>query len=329
MALRVGIVGAGWIATDHRVALEQLGHEVAAVCDVDRGRAHALTRGRARVYTDWRELLEAEELDALWVATPPREHAGPAVAALERGLPVYLEKPLARTLEDGQTIVDAWRRTGGVCAIGYQWHAAEALERLRDELGGQEIALLLGQSIGPTAPRPWFLERAGGGGNLLERGSHQLDLVRAVAGAVESARAVASPVLLAQAEGERGDIEDAATLLLRCASGAVATVVVAWTREGQPGTYSLDVVASEATLHLELDPWFRLSGRAGGREVESRMTVHPFERSVARFLEAAQARDPGRVFCTPDDALETLRAALACERSLLEGGRAVELAEVA
>ncbi len=82
MALRVGIVGAGWIATDHRVALEQLGHEVAAVCDVDRGRAHALTRGRARVYTDWRELLEAEELDALWVATPPREHAGPAVAAL-------------------------------------------------------------------------------------------------------------------------------------------------------------------------------------------------------------------------------------------------------
>ncbi len=329
MALRVGIVGAGWIAADHRVVLERLGHEVTAVCDLDRGRADRLTRGRARVYADWRELLEAEELDAVWVTTPPREHAGPAVAALERGLPVYLEKPIARTLADGRAIVDAWRRTGGVCAIGYQWHAAEALERLRDVLAGQELALLLGQSIGPTASRPWFLERAGGGGNLLERGSHQLDLVRAVAGTVASAQTVASPVLLAQGEGERGDIEDAATLLLRCASGAVATVVVAWTRQGQPGTYSLDAVASEATLHLELDPRFRLSGRVGGRDVESGMTVHPFERSVARFLEAAREHDQGRVFCTPDDALETLRTALACERSLLEGGRAVELAEVA
>jgi predicted dehydrogenase len=325
--LQVGIVGAGWIAADHRVVLEKLGHEVAAVCDVDRERAEALTRGRARTYADWHDLLEREELDAVWVATPPRHHAGPAVAALERGLPVYLEKPVARTLDDAEAIVEAWRRTGGVCAVGYQWHATEALERLREEIDGQELALLLGQSIGPTASRPWFLERAGGGGNLLERGSHQLDLVRAVAGEVASAQVVASPVLLAQGEGERGDIEDAATLILRHASGATATIVVAWTREGQPGRYSLDAVASEATLHLELDPRFTLTGRAGGRDVESGMTVHPFERSVARFLEAAAAGDPGRVFCTPADALETLRVALACERSLLEGGSVVELAD--
>ena len=59
------------------------------------------------------------------------------------------------------------------------------------------------------------------------------------------------------------------------------------------------------------------------------MTVHPFERSVARFVEAVRAGDPGRVFCAPRDALGTLLTALACERSLLEGGRSVELAEVA
>ena len=58
------------------------------------------------------------------------------------------------------------------------------------------------------------------------------------------------------------------------------------------------------------------------------MTVHPFERSVARFLEAVEAGDPARVFCAPRDALGTLATALACERSLLEGGRAVELSQV-
>ena len=59
------------------------------------------------------------------------------------------------------------------------------------------------------------------------------------------------------------------------------------------------------------------------------MTVHPFERSITRFVEAV--RDPrlrGAVFCTPRDAIETLATALACERSVLDGGRVVEVTEV-
>ena len=329
MALRIGIIGAGWIATDHRVVLEKLGHKVAAVCDLDHDRADALTRGRAHVYEDWQELLDTEELDALWVATPPLHHAGATIAAFERGLPVYLEKPIARTMDDANTIVSTWERTGAVCAVGYQWHATEALETMRDTLADQQLAALLGVSVGPTAARPWFLERAGGGGNILERGSHQLDLARAVAGEVQSAQTIASQVLLAQGEGEHGDIEDAATLILRFVNGAVGTIVVAWTRQGQPGTYSLDVIASDATLHLELDPWFRLTGRVGDRAIETSMSVHPFERSVARFVEAVLTGNPGAVFCTPPDARGTLRTALACERSLVDGGRVVELEEIA
>jgi hypothetical protein len=59
------------------------------------------------------------------------------------------------------------------------------------------------------------------------------------------------------------------------------------------------------------------------------MSVHPFERSVARFADAVRESAPETVFCTPRDARETLRTALACERSLLDGGRVVELAEIA
>ena len=325
----MAIIGAGWIAADHRAALANLGHELVAVCDVDRPRAEALAHGTAVVYEDWRELLEHEQLDALWVATPPRLHAEPAIAAFERGLPIYLEKPIARTLEDADAIVEAWQRTGSVCAVGYQWHAVEALETLGAEIAGQRVAALLGISIGPTASRQWFLERAGGGGNVLERGSHHLDLLRSVAGEVEAVQVVASAVELAQSESERrGDIEDAATLLLRFANGAVGTIVVAWTREGHPGRYSLDVLAEEATLHLELDPWFRLTGRSRDHEVDVGMQVHPFERSIRRFVDAVSAGDPAGVFCTPADARETLRTAVACERSLVEDGRVVALSEL-
>ena len=327
--LRIGVIGAGWIATDHMLVLKKLGHEVVAVCDVDAARAAEVAPEGARTYTAWEELLSNETLDAVWVSTPPLHHRAPAVAAMEQGVPVYLEKPIARTLEDARAVVETAERTGAVCAVGYQWHATEALEKLREALGDEPVGYLWGVSVGPTAARPWFLDRKGGGGNLLERGSHQLDLQRAVAGDVASVQVAASPVLLAQSElDEHGDIEDSATIVLRFEREAVGTVLLAWTRQGQPGSYSLDVLAPKATLHVELDPAFTLTGQVGDDRIKETMTVHPFERSVMRFLGAVERHDPTHVFCTPRDALGTLATALACERSLLEGGRTVELAEV-
>ena len=247
---------------------------------------------------------------------------------MERGLPVFLEKPIARTLEDARAIADATERAGVVCAIGYQWHATEALEHLIAALGDQPVAYLWGVSVGPTAARSWFLERSGGGGNLLERGSHQLDLQRAVAGEVESVQVAATSIHLAQSEIDPGDIEDAATMTLRFANGAVGTVILAWTTQGQPGAYTLDVLAPSATLHIKLDPAFTLTGQVGDVRIKETMVVHPFERAIARFVDAVEAGTPNAVFCTPRDAIGTLATALACERSLLEGGRSVEVAEV-
>lgn len=319
--LRFGLVGAGWIARDHVAALEEIGgSELVAVCDVDAGRAEELARPTgARVYTDWVQLLAGEELDALWVCTPPLAHRGPAVAALERGVHVYLEKPIARTLEDAAAIVAAADESAAVCAVGYQWHAIEALGDVRAALDGQEIGLLVGRSIGPTQGRPWFLDRAQGGGNVLERGSHHIDLMRAVGGEVVEVQAAASEVALAQGAGERGDIEDAAALVLRFAGGGIGTILVAWTRDGLPRLYTLDVVASEATLHLTLDPEFSLRGTSRGSPVEAASRRHPFQRGIARFLEAVEAGDPTRVFCSPADAAGTLAVAVACEEALASG----------
>ena len=319
--VRVGIVGAGWIAGDHVAILRGLAEaEVVALCDLDREKAARLAPPGARLYDSWEALLGQETLDALWVCTPPLAHRSPAVAALERGIPVFLEKPVARTLEDAEAIVEAWERSGSVCAVGYQWRATEALESMREAVEGQEVALLLAKSFGPTQARPWFLERAKGGGNVLERASHQVDLVRAVGGEVVSVQAEAASVFLAQSTGERGDIEDAAVITLRLAGGAVASVVIAWTREGHPGLYSLDVLASDATLSLVLDPEFRLEGVSRGRRVEARSATHPFQRQIARFLEAVRTGDPAGVFCTPAAALGTLAACAAAERSLASGG---------
>jgi predicted dehydrogenase len=318
--MRVAVIGAGWIAADHVDVLTKRDDvELAAVCDVDRSRAERLAPEGANVYERWEDVLEREQAEAVWICTPPLAHREPALAALEAGVHVYLEKPVARTPDDAAAIVEAAAASDAVIAIGYQWHATEVLDDLRSALEGQQIALLAGHSIGPTGSRPWFLDRRQGGGNVLERGSHQIDLVRTVAGEVARVQAAGSRVLLGQAEGAAGDIEDAATLVLQLESGAVATIVVAWTREGQPRRYDLDVVAEEATLSLTLDPEFSLRGVSGGAQVDAQSVQHPFERSIARFLEAARTGDRTAVFCTPADAARTLAVARACEEALATG----------
>jgi myo-inositol 2-dehydrogenase / D-chiro-inositol 1-dehydrogenase len=320
--LAVGIIGAGWMAHSHARALGSLeGAGLAAVCDTDRERAEELAGANgARVYADWRDMLDNEDLGALIVAIPPLAHRDPTVEALTRGLPVYLEKPIARTLDDAAVIVEAAERTGTVCAVGYQWHALDLLDDVRQVLEGDQIGITVGTSIGPTQSRPWFLDRRAGGGNLLERGSHHIDLARAVGGDVASVQAAASRVRLARSAGaDEGDIDDALTILLEMASGALATILVAWTRPGQPGTYALDIVASDSTLRLNLDPDFTLTGVSHDRPVTRRAASQPLERSLSRFIAAVAARDPSAVPCTPPDAAATLAAAVAAERALETG----------
>jgi predicted dehydrogenase len=321
--LRVAVVGLGWIGEAHLADLAgRPDVTVTAVCDVDPAKAASCAeRHGARAFTDLETLLAQEELDAVWICTPPRHHLAPTLRALERGVPVYLEKPVARNAEDALAIVEAVDRSGLVCAVGYQWHALEVLDTLRAELSGQRVGYLLNHSIGPTAARSWFLDRDEGGGNLLERGSHHIDLVRAVAGEVTAVRAVAGEVRIARPQARDQDIDDALTLILHLAGGGVATLAIAWTQDDAPGSYGMDVVASDSTLHLALDPHFRLTGRSRGKEVDVTAEHTPFTRSNSRFLAAVRAADPSAVACTPADALATLRVALAGEEALASGER--------
>jgi len=321
--LRAGIIGAGWIGRRHADTLSRRDDvKVTAVCDFDRGRAVQVAEtSQARVFTDWREMLDTGALDLLWVCTPPRSHAGPAVAALEQGLPVYLEKPIARSPEDAARIVSAAESGRAVCAVGYQWRAVDILGDLRDALASRTVGCLVGQSVGGTESRPWFLSKAEGGGNLLERGSHHIDLARALAGEVASVQAAESAVRLAPRPLGDGtdDVTDAVTMLLHFESGGLGTIVVAWTSADLPASYWVEVTAADAAFRLDLDPDFRLSGVADGSHVAARARGKPFEESVGRFLAAAKAGDPSLVFCTPADAARTLAVAVAAEDALRTG----------
>ena len=337
--MRVGLIGAGAIALRH---LEVLGPRddavVAAICDTDLARARGVAgRHGAEAYESWQAMLDDAPLDALFVCTPPFGHAEPVIAALARRLPVYVEKPLARTEEDGLAIVEAWQESPTVCAVGYQWRSLDVVDRLRGALAGGAPGMLVSRSFGPTeggsldvvsgaagTRAAWFTDPARSGGILFELGSHDIDLQIAIAGPVRAVQAQAASGRLALAGAPRGPLRDAVSVLLRFESGALGTIQVAWTDAQVPPVYSLDVHSHEAALELVLDPVFRLHGRAGGETVEATAAEDPRVSTVDRFLTAVRNGDR-RVPCSPADALHTLRVALACERAI-ESGETVLIA---
>ena len=211
----------------------------------------------AHAYASWEEMLDREELDALWVCTPPLHHRGPTLAALASGIHVYLEKPIARTLDDAEAIVSAARSADAVCAVGYQWHASELVDEARQALDGQRVAMLVGRNYGPVAARPWFMDRARGGGQILERGSHHIDLQRVIAGDISAVQAVAASERLAQAETE-ASIDDAIMLLFHFESGALGSGAGSfWVRddvEEVVGVALWPVVEPPVVVHARLKP---------------------------------------------------------------------------
>jgi predicted dehydrogenase len=271
--LRAGIIGLGWIARVHVPALDAAADiELVAACDTDLERAEAIARPRgARAYTSWEEMLDREELDALWVCTPPLRHRDPTLAALASGIHVYLEKPIARTLDDAKAIVSGAQSADAVCAVGYQWHASELVEEAREALAGQRVALLLGRNYGPVAGRPWFMDRAQGGGQILERGSHHIDFQRAIAGEISAVQAVAARERLAQSDSE-ASIDDAigfstskAELSARCTRPGPERV----SRSSTQPTFSppTQPLPSSSARMLFESPGCRGAGRSPGSSV--------------------------------------------------------------
>jgi predicted dehydrogenase len=320
--MRVGLIGAGWAAGEHAASLATIeGAEVAGVADLDAARARSLAeRTGSRAYAGWRDLLDDAQPDAVVIATPPGARLEPAVAALEAGIGVFLEKPISRALPDALAIAAAQERSGSVCAVGYQWRAAAAVDALRRSLDGSQVALLVSTGVGITQARAWFGDPQQSGGIVSERGSHHIDLQRAIAGEVARVRAVRGTTPLSGVEPPAGRArEDVVSLTLEFASGALGAVHVAWTPAGHPGRHRLSVVSSDGGYELELDPAFALRGSRAGVAVVAGSPEAPFVAGLARFCRAVRAGAPNDVACDARDAAGSLATALACERSLASG----------
>lgn len=141
--IRLGFIGVG--ARAHQVmgdVLRMPGFEVVGFCDAYKGRierAQERTKGQARVFNDHRELLASPDVDAVYIGTPDHWHKDHAIAALEAGKDVYIEKPLTYTVADGLEIIAAVKKTGRILQVGSQSISSPIQQKAREIIASGKL----------------------------------------------------------------------------------------------------------------------------------------------------------------------------------------------
>src|SRR5215207_3643401 len=189
---RLGFLGVGWIGR-HRmeaVVRENLA-QVAAVADPQPEALEAVAELVPQVErADGLEALLEHEPDGIVIATPSALHAEQATAALERGVAVFCQKPLARDAEETRRVLEAARRNDRLLGVDLSYRHVEALRAAQTAVSDGEIGLLhsldlaFHNAYGPD--KPWFTKpELSGGGCLIDLGTHLVDLALWLTGASE------------------------------------------------------------------------------------------------------------------------------------------------
>ena len=226
--MRLGIIGCGYVTLDrHLPALRHVPEiGVVALADTHREAAAEAARlfGAGRV-VDPERILDDGEVEAVAICTPPAAHAELAVAALDVGKHVLLEKPVAPSLEEADRIAERAARSPQQVLVGFNFRRHRFVERARRLVADGALGAVQAVRTAFTNPvldeqQPWKRRRGLGGGALLDRAVHHFDLWRFVLGA-EVAE------VFALTRSERGDDQ--------------SVVVTARTRDGTPlSTLALD-----------------------------------------------------------------------------------------
>lgn len=263
--VKVGIIGCGGIANQkHLPSIQRHGGiEIIGFCDIIQERAEKAKKeygsSESKVYTDYKELLKDDSIQAVYVLTPNRSHSFITIDALHAGKHVMCEKPMAKTTAEAEKMVQAAKETGKILTIGYQNRYrpdSTFMKRTCEsgELG--EIYYAKAHAIRRRAVPTWgvFLnEYEQGGGPLIDIGTHALDLTLWMMNNYEPESVMGQTFKKLGDQTETGNawgdwdkdqftVEDSAFGFIRMKNGAVINLEASWALN------TLDVDEAKTTL---------------------------------------------------------------------------------
>jgi predicted dehydrogenase len=362
--LKLGLIGCGWYGmVDVEAAFRVGGVEVVALCDVDSAhledsaaKVEKLQGRRPKTFKQYEELLQTDGLQAVIIATPPHWHALQLIAALDRGLDVYCEKPLAYDVREGQAMVAAAEKAGRIVQVGFQRRQSPAIRQVRDYIQQGKPGRIIQVEAqinyraemrdatpqdppatldwdawcGPAPKLPyspnighfaWRLEKEYGHGHLVDWGIHLIDATRWILGET-SPRSV-------EAVGGLYHFKDKITTPdVLTAHFEFETCPVTWRHrmygaaEYTPETSNgIFFYGENETVFVTDDRWVVIpKGRGNERKVtEARADMGAAH--MAPFLTAVRTREAAEPLVTPADAHRSTSAVQLAMLAYETGGK--------
>jgi predicted dehydrogenase len=316
--MRVGLVGAGFMGGVHLNAYAGIPEvEVVGVADarVESAVAGAEIVG-ARPYASYEELVAAEDVEVVDVCLPTALHRDLAMRAAGEGRHVILEKPIARTMEDAQQILDAFSGDGPRLFVGHVVRFFPEYVGIKEKIDAGDLGTVGVVRTSRRSPfllgwNDWYADWRVSGGVLLDLVIHDFDYLRWMLGDLQ--RVYARGML-----GREYNRLDYVLATLRFESGAIAHVEGHWGYPG-PFNYSIEVAGSDGLLTVDSTEPAPLQLIGGVPEEISDLAAgkSPYEKELEHFIHCIATGEEAIV--GGQDAYEALRIGLAATESVLTG----------
>ncbi len=320
---RVAAIGVGSMGRNHaRIYNELPDAELIAVADENLATAQTIGgQFGVNAYADFRQLLDKERPEAVSIAVPTALHYEVAMAALESGAHVLIEKPIAATLEQGSALIEAAHRLNRVLAVGHVVRFNPAIQALKQKLVAGDLGRIFQIFCRRAGPFPARIRDVG---VVVDLAPHDVDIMRFLAGA--------DPVRL-YAETEQRihtEHEDLLFALLRFPEGIVGALEINWLtptklREvlvlGERGMFRVDDLTQDLYFYENAQAasltWPALQTLVGVSEGSmTRFAIQryePLKLELQAFLKAVRGEAP--IAVTGEDGLAALHLALALVES--------------
>jgi len=316
--IRAGFIGTGGISPVHlRYLKTRPDVRITALCDInDENLKKRQAEYGGNAYHDLHEMLGKEDLDAVWVCTPPQVREEPLVACARKGIPVFCEKPVERDVDRGDRIDAQLRKRKAHVQIGYVFRSMPVIERLRKEMADDRIHLVQSLyacdvSLKNSLP-PWFYEKEKSGGALVDQATHNLDLLRMLMGEVRTVRGFAANPVHRKKKGYT--IEEVFALSFLFENGSAGSHVHTWVGDtwrneillsGEKRVYRLNTGNNSLTVDDGNDR--RIFGQDGGQNYE-----HQNKRFLAMVGSGNWSDNPSDYH----DGLLTLKLTALCDAAV-------------
>ncbi len=254
--LRIGIIGCGGIGRTHFHAWIAAGYTPVALCDTTPGAAAALVGDSgAHAYEDVTLLLAEAQLDIVSICTPPTTHCALTVQALDAKVHVLVEKPMAPTVAECNSMIAAAARAHRLLSVGFCHRFQPQIVALKQALSDGLIGTpMMFQNrfagVMPDVHQRWFSDPAlAGGGVIMDTCVHSVDMFRFFFGDVR--RVQASATTRATDLGPALRVEDTAILTLTSLDGVLGVIEASW--RSAPGVWAVTVFGTTGSLTMNYD----------------------------------------------------------------------------